>query len=80
MLQINISRKQAYRTKDKSVVLIIGSVMDQYERLWDYAEDHRNRNLGSSVYMKIQEGSIERGKPIFERFYVCLAGIKEAVK
>ena len=70
-----ISKSQAYWTKRKGMEIIQGSVTEQYSRLWDYAEEIRRINDGSTVKMLVdtQDSS---GELIFKRFYVSFAALK----
>ncbi|CAL8151192.1 unnamed protein product [Prunus armeniaca] len=45
---MNVSRHQIYRAKSLSKVIIEGSYVEQYARLWDYAEELKKVNKGST--------------------------------
>ena len=50
-LNIQISISQAYWAKRKAMEIINGSTVEQYSRLWDYTEEIRRTNEGSTVKM-----------------------------
>ncbi|CAL8086395.1 unnamed protein product [Prunus armeniaca] len=49
---MNISKHQIYRAKNLCKVIIEGSYVEQYARLWDYAEELKKANKGSTVIIK----------------------------
>ncbi|KAL0337541.1 UNVERIFIED_CONTAM: hypothetical protein Scaly_2029200 [Sesamum calycinum] len=73
-IRVNVSRNQAYRAKWKALARIEGSSTDQYGKLWDYAEELRSSNPGSTVILK---KATNNDKPVFGNFYVCFKGLKE---
>ncbi|XP_034204500.1 uncharacterized protein LOC117618861 [Prunus dulcis] len=70
---MNVSKHQIYRAKNLSKVIIEGSYVEQYARLWDYAEELKKANKGSTVIIK---NKMKGNKPVFERIYVCLEDCK----
>ncbi|XP_062075727.1 uncharacterized protein LOC133779840 [Humulus lupulus] len=48
--RITITKTQVYKVKKKGAIFLEGSMKDQYGKLWDYAEELRARNLGSTSY------------------------------
>ncbi|KAL0447829.1 UNVERIFIED_CONTAM: hypothetical protein Slati_1910800 [Sesamum latifolium] len=51
-----------------------GSPEHQFTKLWDYAEEVRRTNPGSTVILGIND---ENGQNRFEKFYVCLNALKQ---
>ncbi|CAL9012236.1 unnamed protein product, partial [Prunus brigantina] len=49
---MNVSKHQIYGAKNLSKVIIEGSYVEQYARLWDYAEELKKANKGSTVIIK----------------------------
>ncbi|XP_021802370.1 uncharacterized protein LOC110746457, partial [Prunus avium] len=70
---MNVSRHQIYRAKSLSKVIIEGSYVEQYARLWDYAEELKKANKGSTVIIK---NKMNGDVPVFQRIYVCLEACK----
>ncbi|CAL9007263.1 unnamed protein product [Prunus brigantina] len=60
-------KAEIYRAKNLSKVIIEGSYVKQYARLWDYAEELKKANKGSTVILK---NKMKGNKPVFERIYV----------
>ncbi|KAK2638658.1 hypothetical protein Ddye_026453 [Dipteronia dyeriana] len=59
--------------------MIWGSVKEQYSKIWEYGEEIRRMNPGSTVVIKCSEGDGD-GNPRFERLYICLAALKKGWK
>ncbi|CAA0833179.1 Unknown protein [Striga hermonthica] len=72
-LRVHVSNQQAYRCKLKAVAANQGCPTDQYTLLWDYCDELRRTNPGSTVVMGIDESS---GENLFERMYICLSALK----
>ncbi|KAG8386591.1 hypothetical protein BUALT_Bualt03G0164200 [Buddleja alternifolia] len=75
-INVHVSKNQAYRAKWRALKNIEGDPKDQYGRLWDYAEELRTSNPGSTVILTLapDDGS---GTPKFGKFYVCFKGVKD---
>ncbi|XP_062100631.1 uncharacterized protein LOC133806557 [Humulus lupulus] len=73
---IEITRDKAYRAQLMATRAIEGSYEEQYASLWDYAEEIKWTNRGSTVEFLTEVG--ENGKPRFKRMYICYAGLKES--
>ncbi|CAL8994512.1 unnamed protein product [Prunus brigantina] len=71
---MNVSNHQIYRVKNLSKVIIEGSYVEQYARLWDYAEELKKVNKGSTVIIK---NKMKGNKPMFERIYVLFMSDKQ---
>ena len=54
---------------------IEGSYEEQYNALWDYAEEIKWTNKGSTV--EILTDTTEEGKTRFKRMYICYGGLKQ---
>ena len=72
---VHVTKNQVYRAKSRAAVLIYGDEEAQYGSLWNYAEEIKRTNPGSTVVMEAPLDA-EVGKPRFKRFYVCLAACK----
>ncbi|KAL0413844.1 UNVERIFIED_CONTAM: hypothetical protein Sradi_1586100 [Sesamum radiatum] len=76
--RVNVSKDQAYRAKRAALKEIEGSTDYQYTRLWDYAEEVRATNPGSTVILGTEE--TDDGEHRFSRMYVCFEGLKSGFK
>ncbi|KAK4394334.1 hypothetical protein Sango_1904200 [Sesamum angolense] len=70
-LRCHISRDQAYRAKRQALKKLEGSPEQQFTKLWDYAEELRRTNPGSTIILGVND--VNR----FEKFYVCLSALKK---
>ncbi|KAL2455280.1 MuDR family transposase [Abeliophyllum distichum] len=66
----DISVWQVYRTKDKALEKIRGSVIEHYKVLWDYCEELKRTNVGTTAVVEGHGGE-------FKRLYICLGACKE---
>ncbi|KAL0416055.1 UNVERIFIED_CONTAM: hypothetical protein Slati_3437400 [Sesamum latifolium] len=73
-LRFHVSKDQAYRAKRQALKKLEGSPEYQYTKLWDYVEEVRKTNIGSTVILGIEE---ENGEVRFNRFYMCFKALKE---
>ncbi|KAH7845309.1 hypothetical protein Vadar_000555 [Vaccinium darrowii] len=73
-LKVDVSRNQLYKAKRKVGKLIYGTDIEQYGRLWDYCEELRRSNPGSTVVLDAPLD--ESGQPKFRRLYIFLHAIK----
>ena len=85
----HILQSKANRVKAKAMDILEGSHIEQYNMLWDYCEELRRSNPGSTVLMKLQsfnEGEMEAEDvsqirdPVFQRLYVCFEACKTGFK
>ncbi|XP_070679818.1 uncharacterized protein [Malus domestica] len=67
------SKMKAYRAMIAAIKIIEGKHVEQYTRLWDFAEEINKTNPGSTVKIKLDEG-------MFQMMYVCLGACKEGFK
>ncbi|XP_021818960.1 uncharacterized protein LOC110760915 [Prunus avium] len=72
--KINVKKIQVYRAKGLARDLNEGTFKKQYARLWDYAEQLKNANRGSTMKIKTHIVKVET---VFQRIYVCLAACKK---
>ncbi|PON68631.1 hypothetical protein PanWU01x14_094400 [Parasponia andersonii] len=73
--QCDVLEWQFYKARNIARKKIQGSVKEQYARLWDYCEELRRTDLGSTIIMKCNAKGPEN--PLFERIYVCLSSCKK---
>ncbi|XP_022862499.1 uncharacterized protein LOC111382693 [Olea europaea var. sylvestris] len=68
-----ISKHQFYRTRSKCAEVINGIVAEQYKILWDYGEELKRTNPGSTVQIEVSGHT-------FKRMYICIGACKEGFK
>ncbi|KAJ9565641.1 hypothetical protein OSB04_001607 [Centaurea solstitialis] len=66
---------QCSRAKAKALGEVEIVLVEHYGKLWDYGEEIMRSNPGSTVKMSVEVGPDQ--KNYFQRFYVCLKGVKE---
>ena len=71
---VECSKSKAYRTRKEAQEKIEGTWAEQYAILWDYAEEIKDSNVGSTVEFLCDHDA--DGSPIFKRLYICYAGCK----
>ncbi|KAL2245754.1 UNVERIFIED_CONTAM: hypothetical protein Sindi_2843600 [Sesamum indicum] len=76
-IRCHISKDQAYRAKRKALKKLEGSPEYQYTRLWDYADEIRRTNPGSTVIVGTEDVG---GENRFSKFYVCFSAMKIGFK
>ncbi|XP_062085284.1 uncharacterized protein LOC133791371 [Humulus lupulus] len=69
-----ISKWTFYRTKEKAMEKLEGTVGEQYSILDDYCKQLVATNPGSTTILKTR---MENDKRIFERVYICLKSCKD---
>ncbi|XP_068331459.1 uncharacterized protein [Pyrus communis] len=67
------TKRKAYMALDKALKIIEGKHAEQYTKLWDFAEEVKKTNPGSTVKVKLDRGR-------FQRIYVCLGACKKGFK
>uniref|UniRef100_A0A803PYD3 SWIM-type domain-containing protein n=1 Tax=Cannabis sativa TaxID=3483 RepID=A0A803PYD3_CANSA len=72
---IDISRDKAYKARKLATKKIEGSYDEQYAALWDYAEEIKYTNKGSTIEFVTEVG--DNGNPRFKRMYICFAGLRD---
>uniref|UniRef100_A0A803PQG0 SWIM-type domain-containing protein n=1 Tax=Cannabis sativa TaxID=3483 RepID=A0A803PQG0_CANSA len=72
---LEISRHKAYRARLLATKSIEGSYEEQYAALWDYAEEIKYTNKGSTIEFLTENA--ENGVPRFKRMYLCYSGLRE---
>ncbi|KAI5316815.1 hypothetical protein L3X38_036522 [Prunus dulcis] len=65
----------SYWAKERALRQIEGIYTEQYSRIWDYCEELRKTNPGTTT--KVQcDFNEQLGHPVFQRLYVCLGACK----
>ncbi|KAF7135905.1 hypothetical protein RHSIM_Rhsim08G0208800 [Rhododendron simsii] len=70
-LKVDVSKSQLYRAKTKAALLIYGNDIAQYGMLWEYCEELRRSNPGSTVVMDAPLDE-ETGQPRFNRLRIWM--------
>ncbi|XP_060972424.1 uncharacterized protein LOC115704296 [Cannabis sativa] len=65
-----VSRWKFYRTRATAMKMIEGDIKDQYALLWDYCEELKRSNPGSTIVLH------SRGVNEFWRLYCCFSACK----
>uniref|UniRef100_A0A803Q878 MULE transposase domain-containing protein n=1 Tax=Cannabis sativa TaxID=3483 RepID=A0A803Q878_CANSA len=73
---LEISRNKAYRARLLATKTIEGSYEEQYAALWDYAEEIKYTNKGSTIEFLTEHA--ENGVPRFKRMYLCYPGLRDS--
>ncbi|KAL0375554.1 UNVERIFIED_CONTAM: hypothetical protein Scaly_0673000 [Sesamum calycinum] len=68
-VRCNISINQAARAKKLAILKLQGDLSAQYALLWDYADEVKRSNPGSTVILGTNQN-------LFDRFYVCLHALR----
>ncbi|XP_011069749.1 uncharacterized protein LOC105155556 [Sesamum indicum] len=76
-IRCHISKHEAYKAKKKALKKLEGSPEYQYTRLWDYTDEIRRTNPGSTVIVGTEDVD---GENRFSRFYVCFLAMKNGFK
>ncbi|XP_062104108.1 uncharacterized protein LOC133815269 [Humulus lupulus] len=71
---LEVSKHKAYKAKRLATKTIEGTYEEQYTALYDYAEEIKYTNKGSTV--EFLTDMAPNGKPRFKRMYICYAGLK----
>ncbi|KAL0352388.1 UNVERIFIED_CONTAM: hypothetical protein Scaly_1627500 [Sesamum calycinum] len=65
-IRCNITKNQAARAKRLALLMLEGSATEQYALLWDYADEIKRSNPGSTVILGTEQ---EGGQNMFDKFY-----------
>lgn len=68
--RIEVSLTKCSRAKRRANELIAGNYTAQYSRIYDYLNEVRLSNPGSTTIVKLEDS-------YFQRMYICLASLKE---
>ncbi|XP_022886518.1 uncharacterized protein LOC111402448 [Olea europaea var. sylvestris] len=66
----DISAWQAYRSKEKALEKIRGSVVEHYKLLWDYYEEIKRTNIGTTALVEGHAGE-------FRWLYICIGALRD---
>ncbi|XP_048425727.1 uncharacterized protein LOC125470543 [Pyrus x bretschneideri] len=77
-IMIEIHLKTAYKVRAQCLKILDGSNVDQYTKLWEYYDELRRTNSGTTVQMKVLP--YDDAHVIFQRIYICLGACKNGFK
>ncbi|XP_022854823.1 uncharacterized protein LOC111376128 [Olea europaea var. sylvestris] len=60
----------AYRSEEKALEKIRGSVVEHYKLLWDYCEELKRTNIGTTALVEGHVGE-------FRRLYICIGALRD---
>lgn len=71
---IDVTENQVFKAKRLSKKKTLGSIEEPYAKLWDYCEELKANNPGSTVLVKTQ---LQGEDPIFQRMYIFFGALKK---
>ncbi|KAJ8626415.1 hypothetical protein MRB53_019722 [Persea americana] len=74
---IKVNKQAIYRAMKKSASMIEGSDDEQYAMLWDYCQEMKQTNPGSTVVMKTTPVGDGSGLFRFKRIYICFEDLNK---
>ncbi|XP_024156583.1 uncharacterized protein LOC112164579 [Rosa chinensis] len=78
-VRVRVSKQMAYRVKKAALLVLKGTIMEQYARLRDYANELKKVDPSTTVDIKC-DFSKGDSLPIFKRMYICLGALKNGFK
>ncbi|XP_039169827.1 uncharacterized protein LOC120294026 [Eucalyptus grandis] len=75
-LGLNVTIDQCKKVKLLAFKVLMGNYRKEYSKLWDYVEELRETNPGSTVTLKVEKPDMH-SKALFERMYICFAACKK---
>ncbi|KAK8669521.1 hypothetical protein V6N13_106949 [Hibiscus sabdariffa] len=78
-LHVNVLNARCRRAKSLVTSRLAGSCKEEFALLWDYADELRTKNPGSTIKMAVNRVS-NISSPHFKRFYVCFDALKRGWK
>ncbi|XP_061990065.1 uncharacterized protein LOC133708618 [Rosa rugosa] len=78
-VRVRVSNQMAYRVKKAALLVLEGTIMEQYARLRDYANELKRVDPSTTVDIKCDFSKGE-SLPIFKRMYICLGALKNGFK
>jgi len=75
-LGIDVSIIQCKKAKLLAYQVLMGNYKEEYAKLWDYAEELKERNARSTIILKVEKSDMQ-SKALFERMYIYFAICKK---
>lgn len=73
-IRVDVSKHQAYPAKRYAMKLVEGKPKVHYKLLWDFAEEMKSTNLGSTVVIASRDRECVHR---FDKMYMCLYVLKK---
>ncbi|MBA0818466.1 hypothetical protein Gohar_027800, partial [Gossypium harknessii] len=74
-MHVNVNMTKCRRAKKMVKDKLVGNFVQKFAMLWDYVDELRLKNLGSTIKMAVNRVTSE-SPPHFKRFYVCFEALK----
>ncbi|KAK8628911.1 hypothetical protein V6N13_009491 [Hibiscus sabdariffa] len=78
-LHVNVPNARCRRAKSLVTSRLTGSCNEEFALLWDYVDELRTKNPGSTIKMALNRVS-DISSSHFKRFYVCFDALKKGWK
>ncbi|XP_050106772.1 uncharacterized protein LOC126586117 isoform X1 [Malus sylvestris] len=72
-MELDVGINQCFRARTEALQVLRGSYDEQYAKIWEYCEEVRQTNVGSTMKVSVDP-------PFFKRLYVCLDACKKGFK
>ena len=73
---ISVTPMKCYRAKKKALEEISRTNANQYTRLWEFYDELRDKNQGSSALLLVERAQLTM-QPTFKRAYFCIDACKK---
>ncbi|MBA0755879.1 hypothetical protein Gogos_019921 [Gossypium gossypioides] len=74
-MHVNVKMTKSRRAKKMVKDKLVRNFVQKFVMLWDYVDELRLKNLGSTIKMALNRVTSE-SPPHFKRFYVCFEALK----
>ncbi|KAK8619239.1 hypothetical protein V6N13_133205 [Hibiscus sabdariffa] len=78
-IHVNVNLTRCKRAKKRVDERLSGNFKEEFALLWDYADELRAKNPGSTIKMAVQRVT-PNSPPHFKRFFVCFDSLKKGWK
>lgn len=78
-VKAKVTRQMAYRAKRAALLVLEGSIREQYARLRDYGREFQRVDPSTTIDIKCDFTNVNK-LPVFKRMYICLGALKKGFK
>lgn len=78
-VKAKVTRQMAYRAKRAALLVLEGSIREQYARLRDYGRELQRVDPSTTIDIKCDFTNVSK-LPVFKRMYICLGALKKGFK